>query len=117
MSLNAFERPKLGPIALVPISILAAWLLAQGILRDTTYLLIPVAICAVVVILFQTFKNWRTGVILFIVWMLFEDLARKYLGNNMAVYFGKDVLAAACYLSYFTTARIERHLTERPAFF
>ena len=117
MSLNSFERPKLGPLAFVLITILAAWFLAQGILRDTTYLLIPVAICAFVVILFQTFKNWRTGVILFIAWMLFEDLARKFLGNNMAVYFAKDVLAAACYMSYYTTARIERRLTERPAFF
>jgi hypothetical protein len=117
MSLNAFERTKLGHIALVLTTMLAAWFLVQGVLQDTTYLLVPVAICAVGIALVQTFKNWRTGVILFIAWMLFEDLARKYLGNNMAVYFGKDVLAVSCYLSFYTTHRLERRLQKRPAFF
>src|SRR4030095_16751091 len=36
---------------------------------------------------------------------LFEDMARKYLGNNMAVYFIKDILAAACCLSYYFARR------------
>jgi hypothetical protein len=117
MSLNAFERTKLGPIAWLLSAMLAALLLAQAVLHDATYLLAPVAISATAIVLFQTLKNWRTGVILFIAWMLFEDLARKYLGNNMAVYFGKDVLAAACYLSFYTIRGHERRLTVRPAFF
>jgi hypothetical protein len=117
MSLSSLERTKIGPIVFVLTVVLAIWLVAEGVLRNATYLLVPVSICAVVFALFQTFKNWRIGMILFIAWMLFEDLARKYLGNNMAVYFGKDALAAACYLSFFITMRRERRLIGRPAFF
>jgi hypothetical protein len=117
MSLNAFERTKLGPIAWVLSAMVAALLLAQAVLQDATYLLAPVAISTTAIVLFQTLKNWRTGVMFFIAWMLFEDLARKYLGNNMAVYFGKDLLAAACYLSFYTTRGHERRLPVRPAFF
>ncbi len=46
-----------------------------------------------------TLINWRAGVLLFISWLLFEDLARKYLGNGLILFFGKDVLAAITYLS------------------
>src|SRR5271165_3556721 len=37
-------------------------------------------------------NNWRNGVYLFLSWLLFEDLARKFLGNNMVIYFAKDFL-------------------------
>src|SRR5262249_7086737 len=36
--------------------------------------------CAIVVAILN---NWRHGVYFFLTWLLFEDLARKYLGNNM----------------------------------
>ena len=41
------------------------------------------------------------GLYAFLVWLLFEDLFRKYMGNNMAIYFGKDVLVAIVYLVIF----------------
>jgi hypothetical protein len=44
-------------------------------------------------------NDWRSGVYFFFVWLLFEDLIRKYTGNNMYVYFGKDVLIGVTYLS------------------
>jgi len=36
-------------------------------------------------------NSWRKGLYFFLTWLLFEDFARKYLGNNMAIYFAKDV--------------------------
>ena len=42
-------------------------------------------------------RSWRTGFYFFPVWMLFEDLARKYMGNNLALFFGKDILLALVY--------------------
>ena len=39
-----------------------------------------------------TLRDWRNGFYVFLVWLLFEDLVRKFLGNNLAIYFGKDVL-------------------------
>jgi len=53
-------------------------------------------------------SNWRNGLYFFLIWLLFEDFARKYLGNNMAIYFAKDVLAAAVYLSFFLAYRERR---------
>jgi len=43
--------------------------------------------------------DWRKGLYPFLAWLLFEDLIRKYMGNNMWIYFGKDVLVGIVYLS------------------
>ena len=32
-------------------------------------------------------NNWRHGLYIFFGWLFVEDFARKYLGNNMAVFF------------------------------
>ncbi len=50
-------------------------------------------------------NNWRNGVYFFLAWLLFEDLARKFLGNNMAIYFAKDFLVAIVYMSFFIAYR------------
>jgi hypothetical protein len=50
-------------------------------------------------------NNWRNGLYFFIAWLLFEDLARKYLGNNMAIYFGKDFLVGIVYIAFFIAYR------------
>jgi len=56
------------------------------------------------------------GFYFFVIWLLFEDLFRKYLGNNMAIYFGKDVLAALTYLSLFVAIRRRQAKLFRPPF-
>lgn len=65
---------------------------------------------------FTILRNWRSGFYLFLVWLLFEDLARKYLGNNLALFFGKDVLAAIVYIALFVEIRRGREKTFRPPF-
>ena len=63
-------------------------------------------------------NNWRNGVYFFFTWLLFEDLARKYLGNNMAVYFAKDVLVAVVYMSFIIAVRRKKTVKiVRPPFF
>jgi hypothetical protein len=61
-------------------------------------------------------RNWRSGFYFFMVWLLFEDLARKYLGNGTALFFGKDVLALLTYISLFVAVRRGREKTFRPPF-
>jgi hypothetical protein len=58
-------------------------------------------------------NNWRNGLYLFLTWLLFEDLARKYLGNNMAIYFGKDFLVAIVYIAFFIAWRDKKVATCR----
>jgi hypothetical protein len=61
-------------------------------------------------------RNWRTGFYLFLAWMLFEDLFRKYMGNGLALFFGKDILAALVYISLFTEIRRKREKRFQPPF-
>jgi hypothetical protein len=61
-------------------------------------------------------RKWRTGFYMFLVWLLFEDLVRKYLGNNMVIYFGKDVLVALVYISFFAEVRRRREKLFHPPF-
>ena len=74
---------------------------------------IAVVLCVLIIIILN---NWRRGLIGFLVWLLFEDFVRKYLGNNMAIYFGKDALVALVYLSYFIAIRREQIRLFRPPF-
>ncbi len=55
---------------------------------------------ALVVIVVNTLNDWRAGLFLFILWLLFEDLARKFMGNGLIFFFGKDLLAAITYASF-----------------
>jgi hypothetical protein len=59
-------------------------------------------------------NNWRNGLYFFLAWLLFEDFFRKYLGNNMAIYFAKDFLVAVVYLSFFMAYRRKEVQTFRP---
>lgn len=61
-------------------------------------------------------NNWRNGLYFFLGWLVFEDLARKYLGNNMAIFFAKDFLVAIVYLSFFIAYRRKEATTFRPPF-
>ncbi len=56
--------------------------------------------------------DWRSGVYFFFVWVLFEDLIRKYMGNSMYIYFAKDVLAGVTYLALL----VERTKRDTPLF-
>src|SRR6202158_5757590 len=61
-------------------------------------------------------NNWRNGVYFFLSWLLFEDLARKFLGNNMAIYFAKDFLALVVFISFLAAYRRKEVTSFRPPF-
>jgi hypothetical protein len=56
--------------------------------------------------------DWRRGVYFFFAWLLFEDLIRKYMGNNMYVYFAKDALVGMTYIALLA----ERTKRDTPLF-
>jgi hypothetical protein len=101
-----FRRNPLVTAGFLVFALFAAYELSQYILSEdtTTLLLIALAFvaCGIVVAIL---KNWRTGVYLFLTWLLFEDFARKFLGNNMAIYFAKDILAIVVFISFFAAYR------------
>jgi hypothetical protein len=61
-------------------------------------------------------NDWRNGFYLFMIWLLFEDLGRKYSGNAPFMFFGKDVVAAVAYLALFLDLARRRATSFRPPF-
>src|SRR5215468_10813504 len=78
-------------VSLVVFGLVAAYFIAGYIIKEDiselSYIALACAACGLAV---RILNNWRQGVTVFLIWILSEDLVRKYLGNNMAVYFGKD---------------------------
>jgi hypothetical protein len=93
-------------------SVLAEWIVT-GSTERLIYLGLGLAVLAISV---RILNNWRDGFYMFIFWLLFEDLVRKYMGNNMAIYFGKDFLVGITYLSFFLAIRRHQVQVFRPPF-
>lgn len=95
----------------------AAWKIghwiSDGNFQELVYSAVALAVCAIAVTIA---RNWRSGFYLFLVWLVFEDLVRKYLGNNMTIYFAKDVLAGLTYVSLLLAVREGRAKIFRPRF-
>src|SRR5258707_2058804 len=49
-------------------------------------------------------NDWRRGLYLLLGWILFEDLFRKFLGNNMAVFFSKGEVSLLLSYSFFAAS-------------
>lgn len=80
---------------------MATWIVSGS---DQTAIMFGLGLvgCALIV---HILKDWRSGVLLFMLWLLYEDLARKYLGNSMIVFFAKDFLVGIAYLSFWIARR------------
>jgi len=117
LSSDRFRRGPLVVLGTLVVGAFAAYELAQYVLNDDMTGLAYVALClAGLGIMIAILNNWRNGVYLFLAWLLFEDFARKFLGNNMAIYFAKDFLALLVYLSFFAAYRRKETTFFRPPF-
>jgi len=96
---------------------LAAYACAYLVIKDDLLTLYYVGLAVLgIVALVAILKNWRAGVYYFVAWIAVEDLIRKFLGNNMIVYFAKDFLAIALYLSFFVARKSTLTKLWRPPF-
>ncbi len=110
------RTPLLG-VAVFLFALFAAYEVSGYILSGDTFGIIFIALGALACVLVIAILNdWRNGVYLFLGWLLFEDLVRKYLGNNMVIYFGKDLLVAVVYLSFLIAIRRKEVRSFRPPF-
>jgi hypothetical protein len=111
------RRSPLLAFGMLVVGAFAAYELAQYVLNDDWAGLAYVALCvAAGAITIAILNNWRTGVYFFLAWLLFEDFARKFLGNNMAIYFAKDFLVLVVYISFFMAYRRKEATFFRPPF-
>jgi len=91
---------------LVAGGLLVAYFSSQLVLADDWRTLALIALAfACLAFAVKILNNWRQGLYIFFGWLFFEDFARKYLGNNMAVYFAKDFLVVLVYISFFAARR------------
>jgi hypothetical protein len=109
---RSFRLSRSGPLSGVItflVVILAGYKAGQYVLANdlTTLELIGIVFVGGAVVV-AILNNWRRGLYALVAWILFEDFVRKYLGNNMFIYFGKDLLALVIYLSYFRARRDRR---------
>src|SRR6266576_2244512 len=96
---------------------LAAYECAELIIEDHPLRLYSAGLVVLgIVAVLAILKDWRRGVYCFVAWIAVEDLIRKYLGNNMIVYFAKDFFALALYLSFFIARRSTLKKLYRPPF-
>jgi hypothetical protein len=116
-ALENMRRSPLAFLGFLAVFAVAAYKSASyviaGDITGLAFVALALVGCAFIVAILN---NWRNGLYFFLTWLLFEDFARKYLGNNMAIYFAKDVLVAVVYLSFFLAYR-RKHVTSfRPPF-
>lgn len=98
--------------------LLVAYQSAEAILSNDIPTLVLIGmgfICCAIVI--TILNDWRRGLYMMLCWLLVEDLFRKYLGNNMVIFFAKDLLAAVVYLSFFIAWRRKEVEILRPPFY
>jgi hypothetical protein len=104
-SLRYSRSPGLAIIAFVAV-LCVAYEAAQLVLEGDLRMLVMSGMAFVgVAIVVSILNDWRRGLYLLLGWILFEDLFRKYLGNNMAIFFAKDVLTVVLYISFFAARR------------
>lgn len=114
-ALSGNRQVKAAIMGLVVVGIiweLAAWIVAGS---DKNLLMFGLSLVAVALVV-HILNDWRGGVLVFLVWLLFEDLARKYLGNSMVVYFAKDFLVGIAYFSFYFAKRRGEVESFRPPF-
>jgi hypothetical protein len=119
-ALPSFRDLPKGPLLTIGsyvVGAFAAYKAAEYVLGDDFTGLAYVAMVIVGgAIVIGILNNWRNGVYFFLSWLLFEDFARKFLGNNMAIYFAKDFLALVVFISFMVAYRRKEVTSFRPPF-
>ncbi len=112
-----FRRNPLFAFGFLVFFVVAAYKAANyvvaGDMNGLAFVALAFVGCAFVVAMLN---DWRNGLYFFLAWLLFEDFARKFLGNNMAIYFAKDFLVAVVYLSFIVAYRRKEVSSFRPPF-
>src|SRR6266481_9752188 len=106
LSSGHFRRGPLLTIGTFIVGAFAAYLAAEYVISgDFTGMAYAGMALVGGAIVIGILNNWRNGVYFFLSWLLFEDFARKFLGNNMAIYFAKDFLALVVLISFVAAQR------------
>jgi len=93
------------------------WAVSSWVISGASlYLVLTLAAAVSFVALNVILHEWRMGVLIFLVWLVCEDLIRKYAGNNVLIFFAKDIILGVTYVAMFVAYRRRKLLTFRPPF-
>ena len=113
---NLRGNPLLG-LLMFAFALAGAYEAAEFILAGDVIGLVYVALAFIGCILVIAILNdWRRGLYIFLTWLMFEDLFRKFPGNNMAIYFAKDFLLLVVFISFLAAYRRGKATSFRPPF-
>jgi hypothetical protein len=106
-AISGQSRTKfLSAIVILVSGLIGAYQASEYILANDwsglTYVVIAVA---GVIFALRILRDWRQGLYIFFAWLFIEDFVRKYLGNNMIIYFAKDFLVILIYISFYSERR------------
>jgi hypothetical protein len=94
-----------------------AWFIGNWLLEeDVGSVIVGGMMLLGVILAISILSRWRLGLYLFFVWLVFEDMARKYLGNSVYAFFGKDILVAIVYVAFFLRRGPRAEKLFRPRF-
>ncbi len=111
------ESPKVIGFLVLVAGILAAYEMGQWVLGGGIRGLgLHIAELVGIVVALAVLVRWRMGILLFLFWLTFEDLIRKYAGGSMKVFFIKDGLLAVVYAAFFFGVMKGREKLFRPRF-
>src|ERR1700730_4038940 len=117
LSSGQFRKGPLLTVGIFVVGAFAAYQAAEYVISGDLTSLAYVGLALIGgAIVIGILNNWRNGVYFFLSWLLFEDLARKFLGNNMAIYFAKDFLALVVFISFLAAIRRKEVTSFRPPF-
>ena len=93
------------------------WTLSGWIItNNNTYMALSVIGVLGIVMSMAILKDWRSGLFVFLCWLVLEDMIRKYLGNSLIIFFAKDVIIGITYVSMLLAKRKNQLLSFRPPF-
>ena len=114
---GAAQKRRLISALFLALAVLIAYEASQYIVSEdyngAVYAVGALLGCATVVVILN---DWRRGVYILLAWLLFEDFVRKFMGNNMAIYFAKDALTIVTMLSFIASYLRKRAVSFRPPF-
>lgn len=110
-------RSKLVGAGIFVGSLVLAFLAGQWVLSGTiSTLALRIGEVAGVAVALAVLVRWRIGILVFLSWLMVEDLARKYAHNDMTLYFVKDALIAVIYGAYLIAVARGQEKLFRPKF-
>lgn len=93
------------------------WTVSGWVITDnTTYMILTVIAVLGVATTMAILRDWRSGLFIFLCWLVLEDMIRKYLGNSLVIFFAKDMIIGITFCSMWIARRKNQLLTFKPPF-